>query len=370
MNVRMLIAPALLGALLAACGGSATSEQTPEPATGSTATPTSSDQAGLATGQVAGGKTLRSIDGRLEITGTGKAPLDVTVREVSKGIPDEPVGWALSGAVYEISASEGSAAVKQLTDPFELRFEVTEPLATVMYVDGQQWSIVESELAEGSLTVETVHLSQFAVMTPANLRLPTPTPTPTGTPTPVEGTVTPTRTPAVSPTPTATATSPEAMTHALAAEVEKWRKEAAKVTGAAAYAGTAWMELPAPLAEALGGADTIGDLYYGVYNGVNEVFVVGSTRETVKGAFSLLIEPKLEFPSSSSQAQRMLAEYFPGATGQAFVTVTESPTMYAYQVSGAFGFMVLGFIQHEGVPLAYMSAGDGAFVGPATDTKD
>jgi hypothetical protein len=370
MNVRMLIAPALLAAVLAACGGSATSEPTPEPTAGSAATATPPGERGIATGQVASGKALRSSDGRLVISGTGKAPLDVTVRELAKDLPDEPFGWELSGPVYDIAATEGSAAVKQLTDPFELRFEVTEPLATVMYFDGQEWSIIESELADGVLTAETDHLSQFAVMTLANLRVLTPTRTPTATPTPVEGTVTPTRTPAVSPTPTATPVSPEAMADVLAAEVEKWRKNAALVTGAGAYAGASRMELPAPLQESLEGADLIGDLYYGVFNGVNEVFVVGSMRETVSGGFTLLIEPKLEFPSSSSQAQRMLAEYFPGATGQTFVAVTELPAMYAYQAAGPFGFMILGFIQHEGVPLAYMSVGSGAFVGPATDTKE
>src|SRR5688572_10124355 len=281
MNVRMLIAPALLAAVLAACGGSATSEPTPEPTAGSAATATPPGERGIATGQVASGKALWSSDGRLAITGTGTAPLDVTVREVSKDVPDEPFGWELSGPVYDITAARGSEVVKQLTDPFELRFEVTEPLATVMYFDGQEWSIIESELADDVLTADTDHLSQFAVMTPANLRLPTPTPTPTATPTPVEGTVTPTRTPAVSPTPTATPLSARAMTDVLAEEVEKWRKKAAPVTGAGAYAGVARMRLPAPLQESLEGADTVGDLYYGIFNGVNEVFVVGSTWETV-----------------------------------------------------------------------------------------
>ena len=80
MNVRMLIAPALLAAVLAACGGAATSEPTPEPTAGSAATATPPGERGIATGQVASGKALRSSDGRLVISGTGKAPLDVTVR--------------------------------------------------------------------------------------------------------------------------------------------------------------------------------------------------------------------------------------------------------------------------------------------------
>jgi hypothetical protein len=369
MNVRMLVAPALLAAVLGACGGAAESEPTPDPIADATATATPAGERGRATGQVGGGHSLRSGDGLLEIRSTG-ASLDVVVRELSTDIPDEPFGWTLSGALYDISAALGSETVKQLADPFELVFDVSEPLATVMYFDGREWSMVESELADGVLTAETMHLSQFAVMTLANLRVPTPTPTPTATPTPVEGTLTPTRTPIVSPTPTATPVSPGAMADALAAEVERWRNEAAKVTAPSAYNGTSWMELPAPLQESLDGADVPGDLFVGVYNGINQAFVVGSMRDTVSGGYTLLVEPKLEFPSSSSEAQRMLAEYFPGATGPQFVEMTELPAMYAYQARVGESFIVLGFIQHNGVPLAYMSVGDGVFILAATDTRE
>jgi hypothetical protein len=133
------------------------------------------------------------------------------------------------------------------------------------------------------------------------------------------------------------------------------------------YAGSAVMKLPVPLEVALTTADAVGDLYSGTYNGVNQVFV--SAGET-GGSFTLLIEARLEFPTSSSQAQRLLASLFPGATGTLFVPVTQAPSMYTYQASTSSGFIVLGIIEHEGVALAFMSTGSAKYTGAAVEAKD
>ncbi|MEX0784149.1 MAG: hypothetical protein WD557_16020 [Dehalococcoidia bacterium] len=375
MNVRMLAAPLALAVVLAACGG-AESEPTPADTEGPTAAPSPTAERGGATGEVASGKSLRSSDGRLEVVGTGKTAFDVTVREIEKDAPEEPFGWALVGPVYDITAMEpGKGAIKKLTEPFELRFSLKEALATVIAYDGDSWVLVPSAMDGGVLEAETDHLSLFAVVKPSIARgaTPTATATPTPTPTPAEGTPTDgteTRTPLANVTATATPVSAEVAAAALAEAIEKWRAQAATVTGAAGYAGTASMELPAPLEEALAGAGISGELYFGVYGGVNQAFMVGAMRDTVSGDFTVLIEPKLEFPSSSSEAQRMLAEYFPAATGQQFVAITDLPAMYAYMARSGDTFIVLGFIEHKGVPLAYLSVGSGVFVAAAVDATE
>jgi hypothetical protein len=81
------------------------------------------------------------------------------------------------------------------------------------------------------------------------------------------------------------------------------------------------------------------------------------------------VEPKPGFPGSSSEAQRRLVEYFPGAVGLQYAPVQEGPSAYTYQSSTPAGFVVLGIVQHKGVPLAFISTGSGLYVQPAVMVK-
>jgi hypothetical protein len=277
------------------------------------------------------GKALRSSDGSLEVAGTGTTAVDVTVRELGSDAPTAPRGWTLVGRVYEITATatESGQAPAKVADPFELRFRTDEPLATVMYFDGSAWQILVSDLERGTVVAETDHLSAFALARPSTTHSATATPSATPTPPAVTPSgATPTRAPGTPVAGAATTVSPEVAAAALQEAIEKWRGAAARANGAADFEGRARMELPEPVAVALETAGALGDLYAGVYNGVNEAFVAPPSPGGTAGTFALLIEPKLEFPASSSQAQRMLAGYFPGATGTLFVRASMTPMKY------------------------------------------
>jgi hypothetical protein len=355
----MLVVSCVAAALLGACGGAGEPGPADAPTGAATEAPSPAPD-GVATGQVARGHSLTSSDGRLEITGTGSAAVEVTVHELRSGAPEPPRGWDLSSPVYQVTASHGGEAVSRLTDPLELRLKTDAPLGTVMYFDGTAWTILRSDLADGVAVAETEHLSRFALLSPSNVRAAPPIPS-----------ATPTSSEAIAGSPSATATvtavSPEVAAAVVEAAIKKWRGEAATATGPGANDGQAAIDLPVPLDTTLITAIALGDLYSAVYDGVNQAFV---SAESEGGTFTLLIEPKLEFPSSSSQAQRMLAEYFPGATGTLFVPVTQAATMYTYQASNSNGFIVLGFIEHEGVALAFVSVGSAKYVGAAVESKD
>ncbi len=378
MTPRLFIAGIVVASLFAAACGSGEEEMPASTTPGASSTPTS--EPGLATGRVLAGQALRSADGRLEVEGTGRTALDVTIRE-SKSPPSAPKGWQLVTPVYDVAAREpvSGTLLTQLKEPFELRFTTTESLATLMYFDGDSWEMVRSDLTNGVVEARIDHLAPYAAAKPANAgarnAAATASPTrpiatartqtasqPTGSATLNTGT------PTAAPARTATSVptmSPEAVKAALESAVSKYKGGTAKVMGAAASDGTGSLTLPPQVAAALVQAGLYGETSSGLYHGVNEAF----TASAPTGSFTLLVEPKIEFPSSSSRAQELLAGYFPGAAGVAYVAIQSGPATYTYQGANGSAFFVLGFVQQDGVPLAFLGTGSGGFVSVAVSLK-
>ena len=376
MKLLPLVTGALTIALLtAACGGSSEPGATPEPSTAAEATATPTNEPGVASGPVASGQLLRSSDGRLEVSGTGRGVLDVSIRE-AKSPPRAPLGWQLVSPVYDITAREPgrTALVTQLKEPFELRFTSAERLATVMYYDGDSWEMVRSDVAGGVVETQVDHLTPYAIARPSNAAPASATPSAT------RAATTATTQPATSPpagsttAPAATRTpiptvSPETAKSALEAAVSKYKGKATKVLGASGYSGGGSMSVPAQVSLALAEADAYGEMYYGLYNGVNEAFTVTAATGAGAGSFTLLVEPKAEFPATSTRAQELLAGYFPGAAGLPYTAIQTGPAAYTYQASNGSAFFVLGFTQEDGVPLAFLSTGSGVFTATAVSVK-
>ncbi len=338
MKLRMLLVTPIVAGVLVGCGGGSAE---PEPTEGPTTDPTPTVEPGVARGEVSGSQSLRSSDGRLEVSGTSTVAFEVTIREIVAGMPGPPRGWSFSGPVYEITAEDGDEAATNLVEALELRFDTEMPLGVVASLNGDSWELVPSEIEGGVVTSAATHLSAFAVMRPSITSM-------------------------VPPESEAGRASPEGAAAALEDAIKEWRSQAARATGVSASSSAA-MELPVPLESALGTAAVLGALYSGVYDGVNQAFVSAGEGG---GSFVLLIEPKLKFPRSGSEAQHMLADYFPGAVGTLFTSVTQAPSMYTYQAINSNGFMVLGFIEHEGAALAFVSVGSAEYVGAATDAAE
>src|SRR5688572_4667829 len=91
MRLRMLVVSCVAAALLGACGGAGEPGPADAPTGAATEAPSPTPD-GVAAGQVAQGHSLTSSDGRLEITGTGSAALEVTVHELRSGAPEPPRG--------------------------------------------------------------------------------------------------------------------------------------------------------------------------------------------------------------------------------------------------------------------------------------
>ena len=148
----------------AACGGSQAPVAAPTdiPTTAATATATSSDASELAPGKV-----VRSADGALSIRSSGGIALQVTLKRLTSP-PAAPTGWTILDGAYDITARDRERAVTKLDSAIELSFRAPGGQAVVMFHDGTQWVIVESErAADGSLVAKTDHLTPYAVAQPS-----------------------------------------------------------------------------------------------------------------------------------------------------------------------------------------------------------
>lgn len=353
MTPRFVLLVLVLSGALAACGGSApqeSSESVPT-ATGATATP--APERGVATGRVGAGQGLRSLDGRLEAASPGGEALTVTIREMGKDAPAAPGGWELVTPVYDITARDAAGkAVTQMKQPLDLRFTSSEVRVTVAHWDGDSWEIAASEAASGVVSARVEHLSRYGVIRPAIKT----------------AKVSPTASPSMSATPPAIA-SVDAAKAALEAAIRKFGGRSTTLRSGEPIAGATATGLPPAIAAALSEAGVFGTVFEAPYGGVNLGFVSNATAGTANGSYALLVEPKVGFPGSSREAQLLLVEYFPGAAGLQYAPVQEGPGAYTYQASSGSGFVVLGFVQHEGLPLAFMSTGSGLYVQPAVSVK-
>jgi hypothetical protein len=291
--------------------------------------------------------------------------------------PAAPSGWTIVDAAYEITARDREREVTRLDSSIELSFKAPAGQAVVMYHDGTQWVMVESERgADGSLVAKTDHLTPYAVLQPKNDSTPKqaagygpppgatatvsptaapPTTRPTDTPEPgasaaaagstTPGTGSPTsvqRTPSA--TPTLLGGSESEAKSALEAAIAKYKGRQSLVVSASSYSTI----MP---------GNTIATLYYGTYGGVNEVVTSGPTSNPVQGGYAFLSEPKTAMPANSTDAQTQLAAIFPGATGLKYKPVQESATAYIYSFNSGATVSTIGFSLVNGVPVAFMAYG-------------
>ena len=379
---RMFYAVGLcLGTLIAACGGdddaSVSAKPTPPPAS---ASPIASTQPGVARGTLGAGAVLRSTDGKLEVKAA--APLDVTLKATETAGP--PKGWTFVAPVYDISAMEGGRQVTALSSPLELSLKVPAGPATVMYYDGKDWVILDSESdGKGAITAKTNHLSAFTAARPAAGTVTRISATATATssvPTPVKPTPTPiaskpagTATPEPSPSPSPSATAkPSAAAGdsaaTLSAPVARFKGKSAPITAAAPYAGTGTILLPGIIETAIASVAAQGELFYGLYSAVNEALTSGSTGAGAAGSFSLMVEPRTSFPSNTTDAQASLAAIFPGATGLKYAPSVSNASAYTFYANSGFAIYVMGYINYQGLPVAFLTVGTGAYYGLAFGT--
>lgn len=378
--------------LLAGCGGDDVGKA-PEPTL--TAPPTAvpaTAEPGVAVGKVGDGASLRSTDGKLELRSDGKPFLTVSVKAIEKGGPAAPKGWAFQTPVYEITARDGERPVTKLSDAFDLTFRVSPGPATVMYHDGKDWVLVESENdGKGSVTARTDHLTPFVVANPAvgtvtrisatataTSSVPTPlkptqTALSTASTTPLAGTAEPLPSPSPSATPKPSATtSPvdtNAASNAIKNVVDRFKNRAVKTTGASLYAGKGTVPLPPSIETAIASVASQSELFHGMYNGVNEAIASNASMGGVAATFSLLVEPRTSFPSNSTDAQTQLAAIFPGATGPKYYQSVSNSTTYTYYAPSGTTMYVMGYIVYQGLPMAFLAVGSGIYYGLAIGTS-
>ena len=341
---------ALSGLAAAACGGDSgdralTPTQAAPSLTNTIAVqPTPTAEPGLVSGEVRSGRGLRSADGRLEVRTSGATALDVSVRIMGVA-PEAPKGWVLAGPVYDISARERERTVTKLPQSFELRFK-TEGPAVVMYYDGKNWVVVETEPDGDGMAVASVdHLTPYALVSPAKSMT----------------TATPSASPAATSTPEATVSATEA-TAALEAVLPKYKGHQVRVSWAGGYSGAAATTFPpAVLDEVSRSAALGGSLCYGVYGGVNAAVTSSAGTANLSGSLTVLVEPRIAFPVSSTDAQEQLAAIFPGAMGMRYANVSSSASAYTYLASANGVTYVLGFVLYDGLPVAYLSVGSGSY---------
>lgn len=403
----LLVVPAIFAA---ACGGS--DEDADPTATVAPVTSVTSVAGADDGGELAPGKTVRSRDGSLSVVSSGGATLQIAFGRLANP-PAAPAGWSLSGQVFDITARDRDRAVTKLESPVELRFKAPEGRAVVMYHDGSQWVMVESERnSDGTLSAKTDHFTPYTVAVPkgetstgqAGKYAPTPAaqgvatrsatvsrpagtvdiPTPAGTAragltpgagqTAVGGVATPggqvQTAVAGSVTPGATATaiangggvvttatvSPSGAKTELEKAAAKFKGRQVIVTGASGYSAT------------IVGTATATFLY-GLYGGVNEVITNSPTSSSLQGTYIFLSEPKTAMPSNTTDAQSQLLAIFPGVAGVKFKVVSESATSYIYLAQGATEVFTIGFAQVNGVAVAYMAYGTGNYMQAAVDAS-
>lgn len=348
---------------LVACGGSdsktATPAAIPTVATMTTAAPGD-------TGSVGAGKSLRSADNRLEVRGGGHTPLDVTLKVLPQP-PAPPAGWTLLAPVYEITARDHDRAVTTLTDPFELRFNVGNDPATVVYYDdsAKAWVIVESDVVAGVVIATTDHLTPYTVAKPSG---PGARPTVTAPSKPAApGSITP----GANVSATAGTVTADAAQRALEAAASQYKGRQVKVSGAAGYTGSGVITLPASLDAALNAVSGTAGFVYGLYNGVNEAITALAGGTATSGSLVVLVEPKTTMPTSNSDASAQLAKLFPGAVGPKYSPAgTGSATNYAFIAQTAESAYAMGYVSYNGLSLAYLVVGSGSYNGvPAAAAK-
>ncbi len=393
--LRLFAMLSLSAVLLAACGGGDSEPDAAErPAAAPQQTVTPTPEPGLARGPVGNGGTLRSSDGKLELRSGGRTGLDVSVKEMAANALDAPKGWKFVTPVYDITARDGERAVTRLNDAIEISFRVSGS-ATVMYHTGKEWVIVESEAdGKGTVTAKTDHLTPYAAARPtgsenpvARLKAtataspaavrpsvtappaPSRTPDAAGTGTAAPGSTTPNASsaaPTATATPSAVPTNPE---DALRQAVQKFKNKQVKITSAQQYNGTGTVPLPPTVETAIASVAAQSEVFYGIYNGVNEAITAGATLGgSAAGTFSLLVEPKTTFPASTTDAQAQLAEFFPGAIGPRYSTSVANATTYTYYAVSGATMYVMGYVQYQGLPIAYLVVGTGAYYGYAFST--
>ena len=390
MNRLPFLAGCAAMLLLGGCGGDdAGTKPEPTTAVAPTVAPATSVP-GVASGLLGDGASLRSTDGKLELRTSGKPVLNVSVKVVQNGGPGAPKGWAFATPIYEITARDNERPVTKLNDAFELAFSVTSGPATVMYHDGKDWVILESESdGRGSVTARTDHLTPFVVANPTSGTVTRVSATATATsavPTALKATQTaqPTQSgprPVGTPEPSATAiaTAPKSSVtaspvdvnmaaSALKTVVDRFKGKSVKITGATGYAGTGTIPLPASIETAIASVAAQGELFYGFYKGVNEALTSGATAGGAAGTFSLLVEPKTTFPATTTEAQAQLATIFPGATGLKYAPSVSSSNTYTYFATSGTTVYVMGYITYQGLPMAFLSVGSGAYYGLAFGT--
>jgi hypothetical protein len=363
--------------LFAACGGDDDVAAPAEPTKATASSPAATAaEPGVARGTLGAGAVVRSLDGKLEVRGT--APLEITLK-VTEVSP--PKGWAFITPVFDISVKDGGKPVTSPSSALELSFKVPGGAATVMYHDGKEWVILDSESdGRGSLSAKATHLSAFAAARPAAGTVTRVSATATATssvPTAVKATPTSIATkpamsvtpePSPSPSPTARAsTAAGDPTTLLFNAAARFKGKGAPVSGGTNYSGSGSVPLPPNIETAMASVATQGELFYGLYSAVNEVVTAGATIGA-PGTFSLLVEPRTTFPGNTTDAQAELAAIFPGATGLKYAPSVANANAYTFYATSGPSIFVLGYINYQGLAIAFMSSGSGAYYGLAFGT--
>jgi hypothetical protein len=336
--------------------------------TGVPASPAPAVLADNITGNLAQADHLDSTDGFLRVS--GRTGLILSMRPMAAP-PAAPEGWAFTGPVFDITAQDGQRRpVQQLASLLMLRFNVRgddRPLTVMVYRDGA-WQVVESERDdEGHLVAQVDHLTPYTVAAPAprvpaGARPTTAAPSsrtrPTGMPT-IQVTPSARRTPSAT-TSVSTVAASDAQS-VLAAAAKTLKGKPVKVTSAMGYTGSLSVPVPTALQGSLGVAISAGGAgYYGMYSGVNQVVVVQAAGGNANGSLTLLAEPKTAMPADAAAAQSQLKTLFPGVSAS-LTPVQAAPSGYAfYGVSGSTAYAV-GYIQYEGLVLAYAMSGSGSY---------
>lgn len=378
-TVKRLIGATILafGFLLAACGGDddteTASQPTNPPATAPTATVFG---AGVARGTLGGGQAVKSLDGKLEVS--AKTPLELEIKASDARLPS---GWKFLTPVYVLTATQAGKPVITPTSPLELSFNVSPGPGTVMAYVGVDWIILDTENElKGTLKAQSAMVSAFVVARPAVGTVTRISATATATssvPTVVKapptavasntvGAATPE--PSVSPSPTAKASvTAGSAASALLTSVARFKGKSPTIAEPTKYVGSGLVPLPPNIETAMATLAARGELHYGLYHGVNEVVTAGATLGA-SGTFALLVEPRTAFPGNTTEAQAELVSIFPGATGLKYAPSVSNANAYTFYANSGPSIFVLGFITYQGLPIAFMATGSGAYYGLAFGT--
>jgi hypothetical protein len=159
--------------------------------------------------------------------------------------------------------------------------------------------------------------------------------------------------------------SPELAAQVLAAAIQPLKGQAVRVTGAVGYAGSGSVTLPEVIEQALDGVVSAGGTaYYGIYQGVNQAVIAQAAGANANGTLTALVEIQRAYPSDGASAQSQLAALFPGATCTQPIAapagVPELAHSYLFYGAAAETSFLGGFIQYEGISLAFVLAGKGS----------